>query len=283
MKIKAVSGIMLTLLLASMLTLAFNIQPVQAIYGSSDYFYEVTGLSFNASAVDVDSEGRIFCASTGQDVWRSTDGGVSWTKVLDRPRKGPPMMLFVDSRDYIFVPFYEAGMNLWRSTDHGESWTEVASKQGILWHWGETSNGTLLINYYSDNNPYVIRSTDAGATWSIWFNATKEGYDCKHVHVVRVNPFNDDIWVGTGDGLGKSHVLRYRNDTRSWEECMHAQPTDFIFDSNYVYIVPDAAPGMYRVPHRGSFSNEYVWFAGFSGEWEHGGGNFGRVGTVTIG
>jgi len=71
------------LLTAVLLGLLGELWPsAKAIYGSSNYFYEVTGISDTPRAVDVDSEGRIFVMTSEGDIWRSVDGGTTWHACL---------------------------------------------------------------------------------------------------------------------------------------------------------------------------------------------------------
>ena len=100
------------------------IPQANATLSGNNFITEITGLLFNPYVVDVDSSGRVFVQGEN-DVWRSTDQGSSWTKVLDgATTTSKPRTIFVDSRDYIYASIWKTGATyyLYRSTDNGDSW-----------------------------------------------------------------------------------------------------------------------------------------------------------------
>lgn len=205
--------------------------------------------------VDVDSSARVFI-KINNTVWRSTDSGLTFSKVLDTGvAHTSGFLIRVDSNDRIFVEIYDgANYDTYRSIDHGDNWTEVLSDTPHLWRLAEMQNGTLLMNtYHTGKDALIYKSNDGGASWTVWQNLT--GLVTDHIHFVRVNPYSDDIWIGCGDQTGAP--LGYHNGT-AWTWVYNTTNdytfTDAIFDENYVYLMPDrSAHIVYRLPHRGTW------------------------------
>lgn len=253
-KDKAVSGIKLALLLA--LSLVGNVVPqVNATPSGHDFLTEI-GTFRNLHAVDVNSEGKVFI-KINNTIWRSINNGASFTKVLDTGVTGGwPIFLRVDSNDRIFANIWDgSAYDVYRSIDDGDSWRIVLENTPRLWRLAEMSNGTLFINTYdTPKDDLIYKSNDGGATWSIWQNLTGQVTD--HIHFVRVNPYNDDVWIGCGDKSGAP--LGYYNGT-AWTWVFNATGdwhyTDAIFDEKYVYLIPDRhAYSIQRLPHRGTWA-----------------------------
>jgi hypothetical protein len=104
---KRTKTLLLTFILSSSILLVSFAPKTNASLNGASFVEEVTSLPFTqAQVVDVDSAGRIFVSvNPSNDVYRSIDGGNSWTRVLDGPDSGlvRVFLLYVDSRDYIFV------------------------------------------------------------------------------------------------------------------------------------------------------------------------------------
>lgn len=251
MKKKLVSIGLFSLVLLGLLT---GYMPHAKASMTGNYIEEITlpdGVT--PTVVDVDSEGRIFI-NDKEDVYRSTDNGDSWSRVYEGGQTQDMRCIFVDSRDYIFATPWTANndFKIIRSVDNGDTWTDVLDPCHVLWHWSESSNGTLYANTYS-GSAYVYASLDSGATWSVWLNITGED---DHIHTVRVNPNNDDVWLGVGDT--NKTIRRWNSDTETWTTLVTGngqQPTDFFFDDTYAYICPDTYYQVLRMPHRGVWAD----------------------------
>ncbi len=114
-----------------------------------------------------DSQGRLFTAvwsyfsSTGGGVYRSTDDGVTWSKVLDS----------VEVETIETFPgdvLYAGGWNnLRRSTDAGQTWKVLYDTAGVR-SVIVTQNGSILFGWYKTSpslREATYRSTDNGSTW----------------------------------------------------------------------------------------------------------------------
>jgi len=237
----------------------------QATMTGDNFITEITGDFTDATVVDVDSEGRIFVGSKG-DIWRSEDNGDTWTKVLDGTEVADgPYLLFVDDKDYIHADLWksvEAQDSIYRSIDNGDSWSETLTN--VIWNWGvdQAPNGTIYIaTYGTPPAPHCLRSSnDNGATWNVVYNLTGQ---IKHIHTVKANPSNNDVWIATGDGLSNTTIQRFRNDTQTWETLINSTyycSTDILFDDECAYCLPDGQEYVRRVPYRADADEfETVW------------------------
>jgi photosystem II stability/assembly factor-like uncharacterized protein len=89
--------------------------------------------------------GDVFGANEERGVFRSRDGGKTWSKVLYRDADTAAVDLALDSRNprILFAAFWQTRRNFWnissggpgsglfRSTDGGESWAEISRNPGL--------------------------------------------------------------------------------------------------------------------------------------------------------
>ena len=112
-----------------------------------------------ASVVAVDPQDHIFLATSHNGIWRSTDDGNSWERVLgidDWIRS-----LFVTRDGRIFVGTQDS---TYRSVDGGESWYAIGLEEvRNVWCIAETESGVLLAGTYQRG---IYRSVDGGTTWT---------------------------------------------------------------------------------------------------------------------
>jgi hypothetical protein len=139
-------------------------------------------------------------APSGNGLWRSTDSGVTWSKVTSFPNPGNYVQDASDSSGYLadnqgvvwvtFDPRSATGTNatqtiyvgvadlqntVYRSTDGGATWTRLAGQPtGFIAHKGvlDTTNGFLYLATSDKGGPYdgghgdVWRYATATGTWT---------------------------------------------------------------------------------------------------------------------
>lgn len=101
---------------------SYHVQGVAVSSADPDVVYQCTSTSYS----DI--------TSPGVGIWKSTDGGTSWTRVLaavrfsgnDKPRFGGECIVIAPDNDHE-VWAGTRGDGLWHSTDAGAHWTNVAT------------------------------------------------------------------------------------------------------------------------------------------------------------
>lgn len=127
---------------------------------------------------DVDSESR--------GVYKTTDGGKTWNKVLYRDTKTGAVDISVDPNNprILFAALWEAYRNPWemssggdggglfKSTDGGETWVEISQypglPKGMLGKIGvaiSPANSNRVWAIIENDNGGLFRSEDGGDTW----------------------------------------------------------------------------------------------------------------------
>lgn len=143
----------------------------------------------NANLVYVGVLGHAYGPNNERGVYKSTDGGAAWTKVLDQGldigvsdlavAAGEPTVLFATTwRSHrppwsTYAPFDGAGSGLFRSQDSGQSWSRLTANGLPDGDWGRTAvavstNGKRVYALISaSKKPGLYRSDDGGDTWTL--------------------------------------------------------------------------------------------------------------------
>lgn len=96
-----------------------------------------------------------------QFVYKSTDGGISWTTVLNGgPFANFTNLNFIDA-DVGFVNLYGT---VYRTLDGGSSWTSIGDFQKV-----KICQNFLYTSYTSNGTTYIQKSTDYGDTWTVLY------------------------------------------------------------------------------------------------------------------
>jgi photosystem II stability/assembly factor-like uncharacterized protein len=141
----------------------------------------------NPDIVYVGAQGHVWGPNPERGVYKTTDGGKTWRKVLFRNDSTGITDLELDpfNPQTIYAAFWEAyrepwklvsggaGSGIFKSTDGGEHWTEITRNpglpKGIIGNIGITASpakqGRLWAIIEADSGG-VFRSDDGGATWT---------------------------------------------------------------------------------------------------------------------
>jgi photosystem II stability/assembly factor-like uncharacterized protein len=179
-----------------------NIMPGDGVYKSIDAGKTWTHIGFkdsdaiskirihptNPDIVFVADFGRYGLPSDERGVFKSTDGGKSWRKVLFRDNKTGAVDISIDRRNpqVMFAALWEAyrieyqmssggpGSGLFKSMDGGETWTEISRNaglpSGVVGKIGVAVSGADSNRVYAlveNENGGLFSSDDAGATWKL--------------------------------------------------------------------------------------------------------------------
>jgi photosystem II stability/assembly factor-like uncharacterized protein len=140
----------------------------------------------NPDIVYVAALGHLFGDNTERGIFRSTDGGKNWTRILYRNEKTGATDLIIDpvNANILYAGLWEVrrtpyslesggkGSGLFKSTDAGDTWTELTQNKGLP----KTIIGNIGVTVSPVNHDRVwaiveaeeggvFRSDDAGKTW----------------------------------------------------------------------------------------------------------------------
>jgi photosystem II stability/assembly factor-like uncharacterized protein len=179
-----------------------NIMAGDGVYKSSDAgktwtnvgFKETDGISkirihpTNPDIIFVAAFGKFSVPSTERGVYKSSDGGKSWKRVLYRDDKTAAIDISIDrtNPNVMYAAMWEAfrneytmssggaGSGLFKSTDGGETWKEITRNAGLptgvdgrIGVSVSGANGNRVYALVENDSGGLFRSEDAGATWKL--------------------------------------------------------------------------------------------------------------------
>jgi photosystem II stability/assembly factor-like uncharacterized protein len=180
-----------------------NIMPGDGVYKSADAGKTWTHVGFdqsdgiakirihptNPDIVFVASFGKYSVPSTERGVFKSTDGGKTWKKVLYRDDKTGAIDIAIDRTNpsVMYAALWEAyrkeyqmssggpGSGLFKSTDGGETWKEITRNtglpaKGLVGRIGvalTAANPQRVYALVENDNGGLFMSDDGGATWTL--------------------------------------------------------------------------------------------------------------------
>ena len=184
------------------------------------------GANHHAYHIAQDSAGNLYCLVAGLStntfadhggLYRSTDGGETWTDITASRFSWPTDMAIVDaSTIYVSAAAGNGYGNdqslIWKTTDGGTTWTQMlsdASSQIQNWHtpsYAHTNSVDLFpgnpnIVFCSSGYHGLWVSLDAGATWSPYPNLPFQGptnvsFDPADPTMMYVTTFGGGVWKG---------------------------------------------------------------------------------------
>ena len=140
----------------------------------------------NPDVAYVAAIGHLFGANEERGVFRTTDGGKTWKKILFRDRDTGANDIVLDpaNPNVIYAAFWQmrrspwgfdsggAGSSLYKSTDGGETWTEITKNKGLpAGVWGKVG---VTVSPVDPNRLWAMveakeaglyRSDDGGENW----------------------------------------------------------------------------------------------------------------------
>jgi photosystem II stability/assembly factor-like uncharacterized protein len=101
------------------------------------------------------------------DVFRTTNGGVTWTN-LNLQNSEIPINMFFFNDQIGFISYFGSKGNILITTDGGTTWTKKDYQylNGTLYHIQKDNNNNLYA-ILGSSNPVLIKSTDQAESWEI--------------------------------------------------------------------------------------------------------------------
>jgi photosystem II stability/assembly factor-like uncharacterized protein len=146
-------------------------QPVNLLYGRDPSSGRVSSV-----AVDPLNSNIVYAAAAGGGLWKTTDGGGTWTPLTDNLPRLSSGCVAVDPVNDQIVYYGQGelhysidsypGSGVYQSTDGGQNWQQVPLPGGIYY------TGKIAIAPSNDSVIYVCgyydiyKSTDLGKTWT---------------------------------------------------------------------------------------------------------------------
>lgn len=158
--------------------------------------------------------GHLFGPNEERGVFKTTDGGKTWRKVLYVNNQtgasdlvmepGNPNVFYAGTWRVIRTPYsLESGgdgSGLWKSTDGGETWKNITSAKGLpKGTWGivgvavATSNTDRVYAILENANGGLYSSTDGGQSWTLASNDNNIRQRAWYYTKVFVDPSNENL------------------------------------------------------------------------------------------
>ncbi len=146
----------------------------------------------DANVVYVASMGHVYAKNAERGVFKSTDGGAHWSKVLyvDDSTGGCDLVMDPSHPKTLYAAMWQAyrtpyslnsggpGSGLYKTTDGGRHWAKISSNSGfatgVLGHIGVSvaaSDPKIVYAIVQARNGGIFRSVDGGAHWNLVNNS----------------------------------------------------------------------------------------------------------------
>jgi hypothetical protein len=179
------------------------------------------------------------------------DYGRSWTTWISIPPYANSSTLAMDSAGNFYFAQSTGLYKVTRATQTIAlviTWDAAYNPHSWLsWAWGEDAAGNLYTSAYTlvgTGGQFVWKCT--AGSWSKLTVLSDDYPNCRHVHSLHVNPYNDNIYVCWGDdvttrGMGVSDD-GFATVTQITEST-HPGPTGITFTSEAVWTTTDLTGG----------------------------------------
>lgn len=235
----------------------------------------------NSNRIFVGALGNTFAKTQHRGVYRTTDGGDTWERILFVSDSSGVCNLVMDPSNpntlyacffnRVNLPFlgraFGPDAGIWKTTDGGDNWVKLTgglptgehSRVGITI---SSSNPNLLYAVYvaTDYNPVdVYRSTDGGLTWTplnIYANGVPGnvmggfGWYFGQIHI---NPYNNNhlILQGVDQYVSNDGGMSWQINVPTWDTYeVHADKHAVLFFGPTTYIIATDG-GLYKTTNNG--------------------------------
>jgi len=199
-----------------------------------------------AIAVEPSQQRIIYAGSPGGGIWKTTNGGQSWTPLGDRMTNMSIWSIAIDPNNANVVYLGNSAGQIMKSTNGGNSWSEIYRVNG--------TPRTILIHPNSSrvfigSTKGLYRSTNSGGSFSLVLNAVAEDVLFKPGNTNVVYACGNSFYRSTNGGSSFSRITSGIN--RNERMKMAVTPAN----PNAVYVVQKRGSGfgyLYRSLDGGS-------------------------------
>ncbi|MEO7444037.1 MAG: hypothetical protein ABIT96_03970 [Ferruginibacter sp.] len=170
--------------------------------------------------------GHLFGPNTERGIFKTTDGGKTWKKVLyinDQTgisdlvmEPGNPAVLYAGSwriqRTAYSMESGGEGSGLWKSTDGGDTWKNITASRGLpKGLWGivgiaiSPSNTDKIYALIENEKGGLFMSTDAGETWTLQSTDNNIRQRAWYFSKIAVDPKNENLVYAQNVQMWKSN------------------------------------------------------------------------------
>ncbi len=177
----------------------------------------------NPDVVYAAALGHAFGSNPNRGLYRTTDGGKTWDRVLYKSERAGAVDVSFDPRhpEVVYATIWQAHRNfwklssggedsgLWKSTDGGHAWVDITRNEGlpekgILGKMGVAASpakaGRVWALIEAAEKPGLYRSDDFGETWKLVNDETKLRYRPWYYMHLTADPIDPDtVWVNNLD------------------------------------------------------------------------------------
>jgi uncharacterized protein (TIGR03437 family) len=182
----------------------------------------VTSGRITALAIDPRSNDTVYAGGADGGVWKTNDGGTTWSPVTDDQPSlaigsiaidpSNPDVVYVGTGEENFNADAYSGVGILKSSDAGATWTNIVgpfSRQRVGSLAVEPNNGKVLLAASSGG---VYRSADAGLTWNNILLGTGSS-----VFFDPATPTNAWAALGNVFGISSNGVYRSTDAGLTWK------------------------------------------------------------------
>lgn len=178
---------------------------------------------------------KVESGGSGSSIWKSVDGGDTWSKIDEGLPKevgkiGVSVSRANPNRVYAIVEAEKSKAGLYRSDDGGKKWNHLTNDQNITsrsWYYMEVFADPIKEDWVYVLNAPMMRSIDGGRTFE---NISIAHGDC---HDLWINPKNSNNLILGDDGGGS---ITY-DGCKSWST-LNNQPTSQFYRVNVDNLFP---------------------------------------------
>ncbi len=156
-----------------------------------------------AIAVEPSQQNLIYAGSPGGGIWKTTNGGTSWSPLGDNMANMSVWSIAIDPTNSNIVYFGNSAGQIMRSTNGGNSWSQIYRVSGtprrILIH----PNGNTI---FIGTSRALYRSTNKGASFSSVLNANSEDVEFKPGNTNVVYACGSSFYKSTNGGASFSRI-----------------------------------------------------------------------------